>query len=149
MTPLTAQKHVVIKAPPEVVWRIHTDVNDWSQWHQSISSARLVGPLAIGSHFVWKSGGLSIDSTVQSLEPERRMSWSGRSLGTHATHTWTFQRQSGGTLVTTEESMTGWLVSILRLFMPMFLDKSLEDWLQDLRKKAESINPKGHGSTTA
>jgi hypothetical protein len=50
------------------------------------------------------------------------------------------QPQNGGTLVTTEESMSGWLVSILKLLAPGFLDKSLDGWLHDLKNKAEATD---------
>ena len=128
----------MILASPEAVWQVHTDVNGWSQWQRSISAARTLGPLAVGSSFQWKSGGLAIASTVLALEPPRRISWSGRSLGTDAVHTWILEARIGGTLVTTEESMAGWLVSLLRLFSPGFLDKSLDAWLHDLKDKAEA-----------
>lgn len=140
MAQLSATKSLVIQASPDVVWRVHTDIGAWSQWHRSISSARTVGPLAVGSTFEWKSGGLALVSTVQTLEPVRHISWSGRSLGTKAIHTWTLQPKDGGTLVTTEESMAGWLVSLLKLLAPGFLDRSLEGWLHDLKSKAEATS---------
>ena len=71
------------------------------------------------SEFEWKSGGAS--------------------LGTRAMHTWTFTAGQGGTLVTTDESMTGWLVSLLKVIMPTFLDKSLDVWLRDLKTQCESL----------
>ena len=137
MARLSATKSVVIQAPPEVVWRVHTDIDAWSQWNRSISSARLIGPLAVGSAFKWKSGGLDIESIVQALEPIHRVSWTGRSLGTEATHRWVLEPLDGATLVTTKESMEGWLVSVLKLLAPGFLDKSLDAWLRDLKLKAE------------
>jgi uncharacterized protein YndB with AHSA1/START domain len=141
MAPLTtAQKRLVIEASPEVVWKVHTDINAWSQWHSSISSARAVAPLAVGSSFKWKSSGLTITSTVHTLEPNQRISWTGKSLGTQADHTWMLQAQNWGTLVTTEESMAGWLVSLLKLLTPTFLDRSLDVWLRDLKNKAEATN---------
>ena len=130
----------MILASQEAVWQVHTDVNGWSQWQRSIATARTHGPLAVGSTFQWKSGGLAIASTVQALDPPRRISWSGRSLGTDAIHTWILQPQDGGTLVTTDESMAGWLVSLLRLFSPGFLDKSLDAWLHDLKDKTEATS---------
>jgi uncharacterized protein YndB with AHSA1/START domain len=147
MAPLTAQKRVVIEASPEVVWKVHTDINAWSQWQRSISSAHVVAPLAVGSRFSWKSGGFTITSTVHTLEPNQRISWTGKSLGSRANHTWLLQAQNGGTLVTTEESMAGWLVSLLRLLAPTFLDRSLDVWLHDLKNKAEATNRKGTLST--
>ena len=140
MAQLSARKSLMILASPEAVWQVHTDVNGWSQWQRSIFTARTRGPLAVGSSFQWKSGGLAIASTVLALEPPRRISWSGRSLGTDAVHTWTLQAKDGATLVTTEESMAGWLVSLLRLFSPGFLDKSLDGWLYDLKVKAEAVS---------
>ena len=140
MAPVTAQKRLIIEASPEVVWKVHTDVNAWSQWHRSISSARAVARLAVGSSFEWKSGGLTIVSTVQTLEQNRRISWTGKSLGTEANHTWTLEAHNEGTLVTTEESMAGWLVSLLKLLTPTFLDRSLGVWLRDLKTKAEATN---------
>lgn len=140
MAQVFAKKRLVIEASPEIVWKIHTDVNAWSQWQRSISSARTVAPLAVGSSFRWRSGGLIITATVHTLEPNRRMSWTGKSLGTQASHTWVLEAQNGGTLVTTEESMAGWLVSLLKLLAPTFLDRSLDVWLHDLKNKAESFN---------
>ena len=117
----------------DLVWRSPLRID----WHRSISSARLIGPLAVGSAFKWKSGGLDIESIVQALEPIHRVSWTGRSLGTEATHRWVLEPLDGATLVTTEESMEGWLVSVLKLLAPGFLDKSLDAWLRDLKLKAE------------
>lgn len=140
MSTVTAHRHLTIEAPLEVVWKIHTDIDAWSQWQSAISSAHARGPLAVGSQFDWKSGGLTIASTVQTLEPNQRISWTGKALGTRANHTWMLQAKNGGTLVTTEESMTGWLVSVLNLFTPTFLDKSLDVWLRELKNKAEAAN---------
>jgi uncharacterized protein YndB with AHSA1/START domain len=146
MAPLAVQKRMVIAASPEVVWKVHTDINAWSQWHSSISSARALSPLAVGSSFEWKSGGLTIASTIQSLEPNRRISWTGKSIGTQAKHVWILEAQNGSTLVTTEESMEGWLVSLLKLFTPTFLDKSLDVWLRDLKNKAEATSKEPLGT---
>ena len=138
MTPLIARKQLVINASPETVWKVHTDINAWSRWHSAISSARADEPLAVGSRFKWTSGGLNIASTVGLLEPPRRISWTGMSLGTRANHVWMLQAQNGGTLVTTEESMSGWLVGLLKLLSPAFLDRSLDVWLHDLKTEAEA-----------
>ena len=36
--------------------------------------------------------------------------------------------------------MAGWLVSLLKLLTPTFLDRSLDVWLRDLKTKAEATN---------
>jgi len=50
---------------------------------------------------------------------------------------------NGGTLVTTEESMKGWLISTLKPRMPGFLDKSLDVWVKNLENKAEGRTANG------
>jgi hypothetical protein len=69
--PLVSQKEMFIQASPEVIWKIHTAINDWPQWQPTINMANLESPLAIGSIFQWKSGGLTITSTIQVVEPNR------------------------------------------------------------------------------
>jgi uncharacterized protein YndB with AHSA1/START domain len=141
--PLVSQKEMFIQASPEEIWRIHTAINDWPQWQPTIGMANLDGPLATGSIFQWKSGGLTITSTVQVVEPNRKVGWTGKALGTRASHIWIFKPHNGGTMLATEESMEGWLISILKLIMPKFLEESLDTWLQSLKSKAESSSSAG------
>ena len=136
--PLVAHKEKFIQASPEIVWEIHTAIDKWPEWHPGIEVARLEGPLEAGSGFQWKSGGLSIRSTIQVVEPNLQIGWKGRALGTRASHLWTFKPHEDGTMLITEESMEGWLVSILKLLMPRFLEESLDTWLGSLKEVAES-----------
>ena len=135
--PLVGHKEVFVQASPEVVWKIHTAINDWPQWQPSLDMADLEGPLAVGSIFQWKSGGLTITSTIQVVKPNQQIGWTGKALGTRASHIWNLEPHNGGTMLTTEESMEGWLVSILKLIMPKFLESSLDTWMQSLKNKVE------------
>jgi hypothetical protein len=60
------------------------------------------------------AGGFAVTSTLQEVVPQERIAWTGKALGSRARHIWTFKSQTGGMLVTTEESMEGWLISILK-----------------------------------
>ena len=135
--PLVAKKQIFIEAPLQSVWNIQTDINNWSRWQPGITASKLDGPLAVGSVFRWKSGGLNVTSTIQVVVPGQVIGWTGRSLGAHAKHIWTLTPQNNGTLVTTEESMQGWSIQMLKLVSPRFLDNSLYAWLQNLKTKAE------------
>jgi uncharacterized protein YndB with AHSA1/START domain len=134
---LIAHKEILIQAPPEAVWKIHTDINRWAQWHPAISMTHLAGPLAAGSVFQWKTGGLTLTSTLQVVEPNQQIGWTGKGMGTQASQLWRLQPHKDGTLLSTEESMQGWLVSLLKVLMPKFLDQSLDTWLQSLKRRAE------------
>jgi hypothetical protein len=136
--PLVAKKEIFIQAQPQVVWKIHTDINSWSQWQPGIAFSKLEGALITGSVFQWKPGGITIDSTIEVVEPNERIGWTGTAIGTQARHLWTLKPHKDGTLLTTEESMDGWLTRALKVMMPGFLEESLDTWLQSLKKQAES-----------
>lgn len=72
------------------------------------------------------------------IEQDHLIGWTGKSQGAQAKHIWKFMPQDNGTLVTTEESMEGWSVRLLKLVMPKFLDNSLNTWLRNLKIQAES-----------
>jgi hypothetical protein len=134
--PLFSHKDIFIEVPPQIVWNIQTDINNWSKWQPAITASKLGSPLAVGSVFRWRSGGLNVTSTVQVLEPNELIGWTGKSLGAQARHIWRFLAQQNGTLVTTEESMEGWSVRLLKLVIPKFLDNSLDIWLRNLKIQA-------------
>ena len=135
--PLIAQKQIFIEAAPQIVWKVHTDVSNWSRWQHGIMECKLEGPIAVGSVFRWKSSGLNVVSTIEVIEAHREIAWTGRALGARAMHVWKLTPQNSGTLVTTEESMEGWSIKFLKLINPKFLDNSLDNWLKDLKAEVE------------
>jgi len=135
--PLKARKEVVVAAPLTKVWTVLTEIDSWSEWQPDVSFAKLEGKLAVGAIFRWKAKGLDITSTVQQLEPRRRISWTGRSIGMKAIHIWILKPQDNDTRVITEESLSGWFPQILKIFDRTFLEKSLIRSLQVLKSQAE------------
>lgn len=136
--PAVAMKEIVIAAAPETVWAIHTDINSWSNWHPEITAVELKGPLKPGSTFTWKSGPGSITSTLNVVEPFRRVAWTGKAMGTRAIHVWRLEPTGEDTRVVTEESMDGWPVSLLRGFFRKTLDRTLDAWLLALKTAVET-----------
>jgi hypothetical protein len=135
--PVSAQHQITINAASETVWQTLTNINHWSAWNPNISEAQLEGELKPGSIFRWKSGGTAILSTLQEIEPQRRMSWTGQVMGTKAIHTWILEPEGESVLVRTEESFEGWLVLLTKGMMQRMLDKSLQEWLEHLKQKVE------------
>ncbi|MBX3054098.1 MAG: SRPBCC family protein [Caldilineaceae bacterium] len=136
--PLTARKEISIQAPVEKVWNVQTDIEGWTAWQPDITAAKLEGALVAGSVFRWKAKGLSIVSTLHTVEPRHEIGWTGVSLGMYALHNWTFEAHGDTTRVISEESLSGWLTRLLKLFDPKFLEKSLDASLQTLKNRAES-----------
>jgi uncharacterized protein YndB with AHSA1/START domain len=135
--PLVARKEILIQAPLEAVWDIQTNISAWKDWQPDISKSQLIGDLATKSVFKWTSGGFAVTSTLEEVVPQQRIAWTGKAFGSRARHLWIFMPEKSGTLVRTEESMEGWLISLLKLLMPGFLDKSLDVWLKNLKMRAE------------
>lgn len=136
--PYAVRKEIVINAPVEKVWQLLTDFDRWPQWQEAVKSSKMEGSLAPGGIFRWNSGGMNLVSTLKVVEPQRSVGWNGQGMGTQAIHVWHLESAAGGTRVITEESLSGWLPSLLKLFMPRFLDNSLTKTLNDLQKAAES-----------
>jgi uncharacterized protein YndB with AHSA1/START domain len=135
--PLIARKEIFIQASPNKVWEIQTNINAWKDWQPGISRSQLNGVLTVGALFQWTSGGFAVTSTLQEVEPKRRIAWTGNAFGSKAKHVWVFKPQGDGTRVTTEESMEGWLIVLLKPLMPKFLEQSLDVWVSSLKTKAE------------
>ncbi len=136
--PAVASAEAVIDAPPAVVWAVQTDLRAWPEWNADVSSIQFSGALVPGTRFRWKAGGLPITSTLEVVEAQRKIGWTGRApLGIHAVHTWTFEPEGGGTRVRTEESFEGWLVRALAGWMRRMLAESLAKGLAALKTEAE------------
>lgn len=135
--PVFARKEIIIHAPVEKVWQIQTDIENWSKWQPDVTSAKLEGTLAAGTTFRWKAKGLNIVSTLHTVKPHQQIGWTGVSLGMFAIHNWMFEARGEATLVITEESLSGWLARLMKMFAPNFLEKSLEASLQILKARFE------------
>lgn len=137
--PMSARTEILIDAPVEKVWAVLTGIERWPEWRADVSNARLEGSLAVGTSLKWKTKGVAITSTIQELESGRCIGWTGSSVGTKAIHTWTFETQANSTHVITEESLSGWFPSLLKVFDPTFLEKSLAGWLRALKDEVERL----------
>ncbi|MBB6498738.1 SRPBCC family protein [Pedobacter cryoconitis] len=136
--PVQTKKSIVIHADQKKVWTILADVNHWAEWQSDIKNPELKGAFRPGHSFTWKSGGLNIRSDIQIATPLTKIGWCGPALGAFAVHIWTFTTLiDGSTRVDVEESMEGWLVSVLSHQFQTGLDTSLDKWLGALKATAE------------
>jgi len=135
--PLRARKDIVINAPVSHVWMVQSDINNWPKWQKEVSIAKLHGRLAKGTVFTWKAMGMNINSELQQVIENKIIGWSGKSIGMKAIHIWTFEKQGNKTMVTTEESLSGWFPTIIKLFKPDFLEESLSNALFTLKRQSE------------
>jgi len=136
--PAIARAEIAIRATLETVWRIQTDIDRWSDWNTEVRRSRLEGPLAVGSVFRWTSGGASIISSLQEIEPMHKIGWTGKAMGARASHIWTFEPRGDMVVVVTRESFDGWWPRLLPGLTRRMLDNTLGAWLQSLKRRAEA-----------
>lgn len=136
--PVFAEGEVEIKASPEVIWKIMTDINKWPDWNPDVKQASMEGEIAEGMAFQWKAGPGKIISTVRSVEEGHLIAWTGRTLGIiHAIHVWKLEPRNGNTIVRTEESWEGIVTRIFRGKMKKMLEKAIQSGLHSLKNEAE------------
>ena len=135
--PAVATHELLIKAPAQRIWSLVAEIDRWPSWNPAVKSAKLNGGFEVGTTFNWKSGGISIVSTLQEIQPTTKLVWTGMAIGTRAIHVWSLQSTPTGVLVCTSESFEGWIVSLMRKSMQKTLDESLVAWLNELKRRAE------------
>ncbi len=135
--PAVARGEIEVAAPPEVVWGVLTDIADWPSWNPDVKSASLEGALASGTQFRWKAGPGTITSTIQTVEPPRRIEWTGTTFGIKAIHVHQLEQKDGGTIVSSAESWDGLPVRLLRGSMAKSLQKAVDSGLQYLKVETE------------
>ncbi|MDT0609051.1 SRPBCC family protein [Streptomyces lancefieldiae] len=148
--PVISRDDIVIDAPLDRVWRIQTNVENWPARQPGVSSSvkRTPGPLRPGSSWVWSAEGLEdITSTLKQAQPGRPIVWGGPAQGITAVHMWTFTQAKDGVHVHTEESWTGDPVTADTAYLQRALDASLDDWLHNLKQRAEQRHPEPKGDT--
>jgi hypothetical protein len=137
LAPVVGSSVIEIEAAPEVAWDVLTAIGRWPTWNPAVTSVSFGGEIGPGSAFRWKAGPGTITSTIQEVEPVRRIAWTGTSLGIKAIHVHTFEPSAGGTFVTTEESYDGVVARLLRGRLQKMLDSTLDSGLEHLKTEAE------------
>jgi hypothetical protein len=138
--PVVTHHQVDIAAPLDVVWHLHTDVNEWPAWNQEITAAKIEGEFEPGTRFTWTSWDLTVTSTIHVVEDHSRTLWSGPVQGILGIHEWCFEQTRSGVHVTTAESWSGDPVEADSDSLRAALDKSLVAWLGRLKTQAESCS---------
>ena len=135
--PVIASGETEIAAARAVVWDVLSRIEEWPSWNPDVRSVSIDGGLAEGSDFRWQAGPRTITSTLQQVEPPRRLAWSGTTFGIDAMHVYVLDARDGTTLVRTEESYDGLIARLFRRRLQKTLDGALASGLRHLKAEAE------------
>jgi hypothetical protein len=71
--PIVARHEIIIGAPLQTVWQVHTRIANWPDWNPDIVRAELTEPIAVGTVFHWETSGLAISSTIGEVVPLEKL----------------------------------------------------------------------------
>jgi hypothetical protein len=126
---------VEIDAPIQEVWKALVLAKEWPKWNREIKRVSVDGPLDVGKKFVWGPSFPTINSEVVLCIPEKKLLWVGTMLNFKAIHSWKLSERNGLTIVSSEESLDGTMVTWI--FGQNKLNDNLKNWLFALKRKAE------------
>jgi uncharacterized membrane protein len=135
--PVKSKNQIEIDASVDTVWKILTDINNWTRWQKAISETEVMGEIKEGTKFHWKAGGLSFKSMIHTDNPKSMFGWTGTTLGASAIHNWTFEEKNNKTIVKVEESLQGVFPRLFRSYFQKNLDSGVATNLEELKLASE------------
>ena len=131
-----------INAAPEVVWKLLIEASDWNKWYGNIQDIQFENPqqrnLSAGTKVFWKSMGQELNNTVMQFESNKALAWQFEEANIQGYHAWLIIPTENGCKVITDESQTGRLARLQKVFLPNKLRKQHDEWLRLLKDKAEN-----------
>ena len=145
-----ALNDVDVKAPPEVVWKLLVDAENWSSYFPVEDQVKILTgepELALGTKYSRVTVGILMKLIVTEYVPRRRISWAtvvdGDETGSGAYHGWVITPTNNGCHVLSEETQQGpfFLEEIGRKH-PGALYAYHQEWAESLARAAEAAAAK-------
>jgi hypothetical protein len=136
--PVVVAHESLVRAPLDVVWRLHTDVAGWREWNPDISRAGLDRPLTVNAGFYWETLGRPICSTVREIIHGERLAWSSVTPGLTGIHIWTFAPLGADVFLRTEASWEGSAVASSGDELQQTMDVAIGRWHRHVQLAAEA-----------
>lgn len=136
--PVKSKNQIEIDAPIDTVWKILTDISNWTKWQKAVTETVVHGEIKEGTAFNWKAGGLSFKSKIHTDNPKAVFGWTGTTFGASAIHNWTFEAKNNKTIVTVEESLQGVFPKLFRAYFQRNLDEGVITNLKELKTASEA-----------
>lgn len=141
-----ALNDIDIKAPPEVVWKLLVDAENWSRYFPAEDQVKILSgerELALGTRYSRVTVGFPMSLVVTECVPGHRLAWAttvdGDETGSSAYHGWVITPTVDGCHVLTEETQQGpWFLEELGRKHPGALYRYHQFWVESLARAAEA-----------
>lgn len=130
-----AMETILINSSVDKVFKIISDINSWPSWQSSVTKAEVNGPVAAGTKFRWKAGGLNIHSELHTVTKDSEIGWTGKIWWIKAVHNWYLSHENNLTKVVVMESLKGPGSTMMKKSLADGMKKNLSE----LKNKAENL----------
>jgi uncharacterized protein YndB with AHSA1/START domain len=139
-----ALNDIDVKAPPEVVWRLLVDAENWSSYFPPEDQVKILSgesELALGTEYSRVTVGFPMSLVVIEFEPFRRLAWATTvdcdETRSSTYHGWVIAPTDERCHVLTEETQRGpWFLDVLGHKHPGGLYRYHQDWVERLARAA-------------
>jgi uncharacterized protein YndB with AHSA1/START domain len=140
-----ALNDIDVDAPPEVVWKLLVDAENWSSYFPAEDQVKILTDepeLALGTQYSRVTVGFPMQLIVTECVPGRRLSWSTLvdhdETGSSAFHGWVITPTEKGCHVLSEETQQGpFFLEELGRKNPGALYRYHQEWVESLARAAE------------
>lgn len=141
-----ALNDIDVKAPPEIVWRLLVEAENWSSYFPPEDQVKILSDgseLVLGTRYSRVTVGFPMSLVITECEPFRRLAWAttvdGDETGSTAYHGWVITPTAEGCHILTEETQQGpWFLDMLGRQHPGGLYSYHQDWVERLAHAAEA-----------
>jgi uncharacterized protein YndB with AHSA1/START domain len=148
-----ALNDIDVNAPPEVVWKLLVDAENWSSYFPAENEVKILSgepELALGTKWTRLTVGIPTRLIVTEYVPTSRLSWSttvdGDETGSSAYHGWVITPTDTGCHVLSEETQQGaYFLEELGRKNPGALYRYHQQWVESLARGAEAETPEARG----
>jgi uncharacterized protein YndB with AHSA1/START domain len=138
--PIEVRNEIVVRASPERVWDLLSDVERWPSWWRACRWVRVESPASATQPLVfrWKAHPVELRSVVVKSDPGHSFAISADGLGVHAERSFTLRPtpDGSGTLVVSYETQVGPLPWVGRAFLAPRLHAVNQAMFDDLSRAA-------------
>ena len=135
------EETIDIAASPGIVWAVMSDLPKWPEWTETVKSLAWVSgnALAVGATARVALEGAPTDVwTVTEVQDGRSFTWELRSRGVHTVAGHEIEPRNGGSHVTLWIEQTGFVATLLRLYIARVSKRNLPIESAGLKRAAEA-----------
>ena len=134
--PIIASQDIEINAPADIVWEIVADIAGYPSLDPAFSDVK-VSDIKVGAPLSLKIKGAPIRATLAVIEPNKELTWVGKSFWTKAVDRHIIEPlDNNRTRLRMDESLAGVLVPLF--FSAERLKQQHRAWLSGVKRSAEN-----------